>query len=106
MFFFEQQDKGWSILKQAFIVSVQGSAVTQLTMCTCSTFKVADPGQESVKYEELSAPPDWTTTVKCFHCHQAGPVSGGTENVCQTTKCPKCGTQSAFRVQTKSSLGT
>ena len=28
-------------------------------------------------------------------------MSGGTENVCQNTKCPKCGTQSAYRVQTK-----
>ena len=32
-------------------------------------------------------------------------MSGGTENVCQTTKYPKCGTQSACRVQTKSFFG-
>ena len=59
----------------------------------------------------MSAPPDWTTSITDgfltgFHCHQSGPVSGGTENVCQTTKYPKCGTQSACRVQTKSVLGT
>ena len=28
-------------------------------------------------------------TVNLDHCHQTGPVSGGTENVCQNTKCPK-----------------
>ena len=44
-------------------------------------------------------------TVNLDHCHQTGLVSGGTENVCQTIKCPKCGTQSACRVQTKSVLG-
>ena len=59
----------------------------------------------------MSAPPDWTTAITDgfltgFHCHQSGLVSGGTENVCQTTKYTKCGTQSACRVQTKSVLGT
>ena len=44
-------------------------------------------------------------TVNLDHCHQTGPVSGGTENVCQNTKCPKCGSQSACRVQTKPFLG-
>ena len=32
-------------------------------------------------------------------------MSGGTENVYQNTKCPKCGTQSACRVQTKPLFG-
>ena len=55
--------------------------------------------------------PDWTTAITDgfltgFHCHQSGLLSGGTENVCQTTKYPKCGTQSACRVQTKSVSGT
>ena len=27
-------------------------------------------------------------TVNLDHGHQTGPVSGGTENVCQNTKCP------------------
>ena len=52
----------------------------------------------------MSAPPDHNKnreTVNLDHCHQTGPVSGGTENVYQNTKCPKCGTQSACRVQTK-----
>ena len=33
-------------------------------------------------------------TVFLDHCHQTGPVSGGERdrNVCQTSKCPKCGT--------------
>ena len=33
-------------------------------------------------------------TVFLDHCHQTGPVSGGRRdrNVCQTSKCPKCGT--------------
>ena len=33
-------------------------------------------------------------TVFLVHCHQTGPVSGGRRdrNVCQTIKCPKCGT--------------
>ena len=44
-------------------------------------------------------------TVNLDHCHQTGPVSGGTENVYQNTKCPKCGTQSACRVQTKPFFG-
>ena len=43
--------------------------------------------------------------VNLFHCHQAGPVSGETVNVCQTTKCLKCCTKSACRGQTKSVLG-
>ena len=59
----------------------------------------------------MSAPPDGTTAITDgfltgFRCHQSGIVSGGTENVCQITKYPKCGTQSASRVQTKSVLGT
>ena len=70
---FEQQEKRWSTLKQAFIV----------------------PHHTNNR-----------RTVNCFHCHQARPVSGGTENLCQTTKCPNCGTQSACRVQIKSILGT
>ena len=52
----------------------------------------------------MSAPPDRNKsreTVNLDHCHQTGPVSGGTENVCQNTKCPKCGTLSAYRIQTK-----
>ena len=33
-------------------------------------------------------------TVSSDHCHQTGPVSGGRRdrNVCQTSKCPECGT--------------
>ena len=33
-------------------------------------------------------------TVFSDHCHQTGPVSGGRRdrNVCQTNKCPECGT--------------
>ena len=33
-------------------------------------------------------------TVFLDHCHQTGSVSGGRRdrNVCQTSKCPKCGT--------------
>ena len=56
----------------------------------------------------VSAPRDHNKnreTVNLDHCHQMGPVSGGTENVCQNTKCPKCGTQSACRVQTKPFFG-
>ena len=56
----------------------------------------------------MSAPPDHNKnreTVNLDHCHQTGPVSGGTENVYQNTKCPKCGTQSACRVQTKPFFG-
>ena len=35
-------------------------------------------------------------TVFSDHCHQTGPVSGGRRdrNVCQTSKCPECGTSS------------
>ena len=39
----------------------------------------------------MSAPPDRNKsreTVNLDHYHQTGPVSGGTENVCQNTKCP------------------
>ena len=46
---FEQQGKRWSTLKQAFIVSVQGSAIIQMTMCTCSTFKAAGRGPRVCK---------------------------------------------------------
>ena len=37
--FFVQQEKRWSTLKQVFIVSSQGSAIIQMTMCTCSTLQ-------------------------------------------------------------------
>ena len=59
-------------------------------------------------WKVVSAPPDHNKnreTVNLDHCHQTGPVSGGTANVCQNTKCPKCGTQSAYRFQTKPFLG-
>ena len=48
--------------------------------------------KKSVKCEKLCQPhrtgPDHNKnreTVNLDHCHQTGPVSGGTENVCQTT---------------------
>ena len=41
---FVQQEKRWSTLKQVFIVSGQGSAIIQMTMCTCSTLQAAGPG--------------------------------------------------------------
>ena len=59
-------------------------------------------GQESFKCENLCQAPPRTRpdhsksreTVYLDHCHQTGPVSGGhrDRNVCQTIKCPKCGT--------------
>ena len=97
--------------QQALTVSGQGSAIIQMTICTFSTLQATGPGPRVYKMLRIvSAPPNWTTAITDglltgFHCHQAGPVSGGTENVCQTTKYPKCGTQSACRVQTKSVLG-
>ena len=81
---FEKQEKRWSTLKQAFIVSVQGSAIIQMTMCTCSTFKAAGPGPRVCKSCVSPTRLDHSNnrrTVNCFHCHQAGPVSGRTPNV-------------------------
>ena len=63
--------------------------------------------KKSVKCEKLYQPyqarPDHNNLD---HFHQTGPVSGGTENVCQITKCPKCDAHSACRIQAKSVLGT
>ena len=70
-------------------------------LCKCCTLQDAGLGQESFKCEKLCQPhrtgPDHSKnreTVFSDHCHQTGPVSGGRRdrNVCQTSKCPKCGT--------------
>ena len=64
---------------------------------------------KSFNVKVVSAPPDHNMnreTVNLEHCHQTGPVPGGTENACQNTKCPNCGAQSACRAQTKPFLGT
>ena len=64
--------------------------------------------KESVKCEKLYQPHQTTTRTERLLTWiiVTRPVSGGTENVCQTTKCPKCDPQSACRSQTKSVLGT
>ena len=49
MFFFEQQEKRWSTLKQALIVSGQGSAIIQMTICTFSTLQATGPGPRVYK---------------------------------------------------------
>ena len=77
--------------------------VRHLTNNNCSVN--AAPGAKSLLiWKVVSAPPDHNKnreTVNLDYCHQTGPVSGGTGNVYQNTTCPKCGTQSACRVQTK-----
>ena len=47
--FFEQQEIRWSTIKQALIVSGQGSAIIQMTICTFSTVQATGPGPRVYK---------------------------------------------------------
>ena len=103
---FQQQEKRWSTVKEVFITSGQGSAIF-VNCVNAAPCRQLAWGKESVKCEKLYQPhrtrPDHNNLD---HCHQTGPVSGGTENVCQTTKCPKWDAHSACRIQAKSVFGT
>ena len=100
---FQQQEKRWSTVKQVFIMSGQVPAIF-VNCVNAAPCRQLAWGKESVKCEKLYQPhrtrPDHNNLD---HCHQTGPVSGGTENVCQTTKCDA---HSACRIQAKSVLGT
>ena len=106
---FSKKKNRWTTIKQVFHHVRPGvSHLTNDNYCVnAAPCRLLAQGKESVKYEKLCQPhrtgPDHKKnrkTVNLDRYHQTGPVSGGIENVCQTTKCPKCGTQSACRIET------
>ena len=78
-------------------MSAQGSAISILV--NAAPCRKLAWGKSLLNVKSCVSPtgPDHSKnreTVFSDHCHQTGPVSGGRRdrNVCQTSKCPECGT--------------
>ena len=94
----KKEKKRWSIVRQ--VLHHVRPRVSHLNYCVnAAPCRMLAWGKSLLNVKSCVSPtgPDHSKnreTVFSDHCHQTGPVSGGRRdrNVCQTSKCPKCGT--------------
>ena len=94
----QNKKKNWSIVRQ--VLHHVRPRVSHLNYCVnAAPCRMLAWGKSHLNVKSCVSPtgPDHSKnreTVFSDHCHQTGPVSGGwrDRNVCQTSKCPKCGT--------------